>query len=117
MLTASDFLYYGDSILKRAKAEVTLGDRDFRALFGVGANICSIIWNSCCFSTTTKPKHLLWTLMFLKVYATEPVLVTIAGSTTRKTFRTWVWTVIDEIAAQVPSLVSAPENEPVVSLL
>ena len=35
-----------------------------------------------------KPVHLLWGLLYLKVYASEDVLVAIAN-TTRKTFRKW----------------------------
>lgn len=88
VLTANHFVYAGSAILDRAKRDG--GDRDFRALFGVGANLCSVVWNLCDFPDGTKPKHLLWALLFLKVYASESALISIAGGPTRKAFRKWV---------------------------
>ena len=79
ILTSNHFLYYANAILERANRDGGFGDRDFRALFGVGANICSIVWNLCDFPIGTEPKHLLWALLFLKVNGTESVLITIAG--------------------------------------
>jgi hypothetical protein len=50
-------------------------------------------------------KHLMWSLLFLKVYSTEIVLVSIA-ITTRKTFHKWVWKVVAVTAQQKPHVVS-----------
>jgi hypothetical protein len=106
VLTANHFLYYADSILQRANRDGRIGDRDFRSLFGISANVCSVVWNLCDFPSGTEPKHLLWAFLFLKVYSTEAVLITIVGGPTRKTFRKWVWIVIEEVAAKAPSVVS-----------
>ena len=35
------------------------------------------------------PKHLLWTLVFLKCYCTEPILTQLVGGMDRKTVRYW----------------------------
>jgi hypothetical protein len=108
VLTANHFNYFADPILTRANRDGRLGlDRDFKALFGISANVCSVVWNLCNFPIGTKPVHLLWAFLFLKVYGTEPVLIYIVDSgPNRKTFRKWIWIVIEEIAAKAPSVVS-----------
>ena len=77
-------------------------DRDFRAHFGVGANVCLKVWEYCENDFINKkilPKHLLWGLLFLKTYATEPILATMTG-VNQKTFRLWAWQVVATIAAK-----------------
>jgi hypothetical protein len=107
VLTAGHFNYYADSMLRRANRDGVHGqERDFTSLFGISANVCSVVWNLCDFPVGTKPIHLLWAFLFLKIYATEPVLLAIADGPTRKTFRKWVWIVIAEVAAKAPSVVS-----------
>lgn len=108
VLTANHFNYFAGEILARANRDGRVGrNRDFTSLFGVSANVCSVVWNICNFPSGTKPIHLLWAFLFLKVYATEPILIAIVGSgPNRKTFRKWVWIVLDEVAAKAPSVVS-----------
>ena len=53
-----------------------------------------------------QPKHLLWTLLFLKTYATEPILCALVGGVDEKTFRTKVWFLVCEIALLADHLVS-----------
>ena len=70
-------------------------DRTFRALFGTSTDVCSVLWDYCATHKRRpkrgmKPKHLLWSLRFLKSYDTEDSLSTWA-ETTRKTWRKWVW--------------------------
>jgi len=81
------------------------------ALFGTTHVVCAIIWRKIDPMNTfqevadgkeygpkthscAKPIHLLWALMFLKVYGTERVSRTIVGSSTtptrEKTMRKWV---------------------------
>ncbi len=55
------------------------------------------------------PKHLLWTCLFLKSYGKESTNSSIAG-TTQKTFRLWVWTVVKQISALEPYVVSDMVN-------
>ncbi|KAI2510184.1 hypothetical protein MHU86_4216 [Fragilaria crotonensis] len=86
------------------KSNANLGagvpDRDFRSHFGVSPTVCFMIWEKCKSSFLVHnvlPRHLLWALMFLKIYATEDVLSTIAA-VSRKTYRFWTWIVLMIIA-------------------
>ena len=81
-----------------------MADRTFRAFFGVGLITCVKLWEMCNFPAKTKPKHMMWALMFLKTYDTEEVLASCAN-TTPKTFRKWIWPLIDGIALQKKKLV------------
>jgi hypothetical protein len=76
----------------------------FCSHFGVTPEMCCIIWNKCFFPLGVNPEHLLWALLFLKLYATEEVLCNFAG-TTRKTFRKWTWIVIKAISQLAPQVV------------
>ena len=68
--------------------------RMFRATLGVSFHTVSELWNRLDpiskISNRSKPEHLLWTLVFLKVYKTEPVHLRITGCRSRDTFRQWV---------------------------
>jgi len=71
-------------------------------MFGVGALVTSDIWSLCgtrLVDIHALPKHLLWSLAFLKVHASEDVLCSLLGCD-RKTLRKWVWPVIDAIKSQ-----------------
>ena len=52
------------------------------------------------------PAHLLLCLMFLKIYATETVLCTMAGGVEEKTFRKWSWMFVDELSYLEDSVVT-----------
>ena len=66
-------------------------ERRFRALFGTNSHNCSRIWSLIEVDDDgARPVHLLWALMFLKVYAAEEVNATIAG-VHEDTFRKWSW--------------------------
>ena len=61
-------------------------------MFGVHPEVCSTIWNML---MPSLPKHassvhLLWSLMFLKVYASEHINSMIAEADEKK-FRKWTW--------------------------
>jgi hypothetical protein len=99
----SDFLCFGKTMIGRltlthrpslSRFEL---EREFRSLYGVGPDVCCTLWSTCGYNKKTKPKHLLWGLMFLKTYETENILAKIAG-TNRKTFRKWNWYVIQKVA-------------------
>jgi hypothetical protein len=108
VLTANHFNCFADDVLERANRDRRLGrNRDFNSLFGVSANVCSVVCNLCDFPSGTKPVHLLWAFLFMKVHGTEPVLIAIANSgPNRKTFRKCAWNVIEEVASKAPSVVS-----------
>ena len=52
------------------------------------------------------PKHLSWAIMFLKLYETERVHITLAGISDRQLFREKVWPILEDIAAQRKFVVS-----------
>jgi hypothetical protein len=47
----------------------------------------------------TLQNHMLWGILFMKVYAKETALCSLAGGVDEKTFRKWVWPVIYLISA------------------
>jgi hypothetical protein len=83
----------------------------FRAMFGTRAEICSLLWDMIEPSDFTMGKgakscHLLWALMFLKLYATEATLSALAGGVDEKTFRKWSGRFVSAIADLTPEVVS-----------
>lgn len=80
-------------------------DRDFRANFGVSLQTIVDVWVDGKFKKKTKPKHILWALLFLKTYATEDRLSR-QVQVDRKTFRKWLWPTIKSIADLHLSVVS-----------
>ena len=68
--------------------------RIFRGLFGCPFKVVSKLWNMLDpigkMSNRCKPIHLLWTLVFLKVYKSEAVHCRIVGCKSRDTYRNWV---------------------------
>lgn len=79
--------------------------RLFRALFGCPPLVCVDLWETCSFTRGTAPKHMMWSLLFLKVYATEDVLCSILRCC-RRTFRKWLWPTVLAIAKAKPIVVS-----------
>lgn len=71
----------------------------FSRPFWGNPRVCSLLWNELLGVRPegSRPIHLLWTLLFLKVYATEHVnkLVTSADE---KTYRKWTWMFLNLIA-------------------
>jgi hypothetical protein len=49
-------------------------------------------------SRRARPKHLLWTMVYLKVHQSEPIHCLITGCKSRDTFRNWVGRFLDAIA-------------------
>jgi len=88
------------TILKRASpAYNTTVYRYEKEVFGVSSLVCYSIWESIYekLPYSSKPKHLLWALIFLKNYSTEKVHSIIAGCDV-KTFRKWSWEYVGYIA-------------------
>ena len=88
--------------MPRANLRSKTFDRNYRTMFGVGAIVTSDLWGLCgtrLNHISALPKHLLWTLAFLKVHATEAVLCSFLGCD-RKTLRKWVWPVLDVVKSQ-----------------
>ena len=77
----------------RGAASGTVSEHCFMATFGCNTILCAFIWNATTKPNVAVPIHLLWTLMFLIVYATESVLL---GMTRvdEKTYRKWIWMIL-----------------------
>ena len=97
-----------ESILKHpCDGRVPYQLRRFKAHFGVSPYIICCLWNRLVEDegaplrytghVANSPRHLLWALLFLKLYSSESVLARICG-TTEKTFRQRVWLMLISIS-------------------
>lgn len=79
-------------------------DSTFRGFFGASIDVITDIWNRVQpfiddeHAGSSHPKHLLWCLVFLKIYSTEEVHCRIVGWPAPKTFRKWSWYFVGKIA-------------------
>lgn len=75
------------------------GSRRFKTFYGVSPRICSILWQLIekIVSETCEPRHLMWTLSFLKQYHTETANRS-NFEADEKTFRKYVWLLTDALA-------------------
>lgn len=100
-VSAQHFVVLGAQLLQRAPSLSAVDDhRRFRALFGASPRVCFLLWSLLCglCPPQGKPVHMLWALMFLKVYATEHVHAALAG-VDEKTFRKWQWKFVKLLAS------------------
>jgi hypothetical protein len=123
-LNADEFLNVGKTIMKRTPPPdmvlqgTTFEDR-WIEFFGVVPAVVAIAWNMIMgpwMNSTDKsrelegaePAHILWALMFLKIYATEAVLATLSGlkAVDEKTFRKWRDIFVAQIAYLETDVVS-----------
>jgi len=98
----------GSEIIRRGKrlrlfkSEKVLRKK-YTAFFGTTPFVCSLLWamlEPCRkMPRGVQPKHLLWALMFLKIYGTEAVNCNLADGVDEKTFRKWAWLFVEGIAA------------------
>ena len=74
----------------------------FCLVFGVSFHRIENLWNMLNplmnISNQAKPKHLLWTLIFLKVNKSEPVHCQLGGCKSQDTYQQWVKRFADGIA-------------------
>jgi hypothetical protein len=84
--------------------------KNCRAFFGTSFVVCADLWNRLDpvnkISPGSEPKHLLWSLLFMKVYSSEKVHVRLVGGVDEKTFRKWAWLFVDAIASLKSEVVS-----------
>ena len=77
-------------------------DARFRSIFGASSEVVADIWNRIEAKENLERgadiDHLLWALVFLKVYSTEEVHCAIVGWPSTKTFRKWSWYFVEKIA-------------------
>jgi len=88
--SAHDFKLEAEIIIRRSLRNSITGNRRYKAFFGISPDTCARIWFLIGrkHPEGSKPKHLLWGLMFLRLYATEYVHASIAMCD-EKTFRKW----------------------------
>lgn len=84
-------------------------DKRFRALFGCPSVVAFKLWKEL-LSNKLLPEggtmtHLLWTLMFLKVYPSDEAMGLLTGGADAKTLRKWIDRFLDAIDLLLPSLV------------
>lgn len=87
------FASLGNDVLRKTNQRSnSVSDRRFRGLFGTTPLVCARLWELVLENVPPagRPKHLLWALLFLKVYAIEHVNAALVHSD-EKTFRKWSW--------------------------
>jgi hypothetical protein len=119
-MSTSVFEYVAIGIMKKKYSAATLASqttaRFFRALFGTTPDMCARLWKmlspetNADFGNGVHPKHLLWGLMLLKVYGTEPVLASLAGGCDVQTFRKWAWQFVHAIASLSDTVVRTGQS-------
>lgn len=100
MMDTDLFLRLGNSLTKQSESgSLLVANRKFKAFFGITPEVCQICWNNIEGNRPPGSKliHLLWALLFLKVYKTEEVHAALTG-VDMKTFRKWSWIFIDLIS-------------------
>ena len=109
LLKVGRIMSVGRDIQNRSSRRVgakVVEDRYFKEYFGVSPLVVSIVWNLLAqhdlIPEKGEIKHLLWALVFLKVYPKQgPVCSLVGGSNGAvdpKTFRKWVWKFIFNIS-------------------
>ena len=99
-------------IIRRTRStNESINDSRFVAFFGCTPVVCSYAWKKIqCqqdINPNATPKHLLWSLLFLKLYLSEKVNASICECD-EKTYRQWNWTMLEYLANI--DIVSTPMN-------
>ena len=88
-------------------------DTEFRATFGCGILVFLSLWSTLEMADLLPDggtiDHLLWTLLFLKMYSNQKALCSLAGGVDATTFRKWTKLFIASIASLEPFLVSTQD--------
>jgi hypothetical protein len=100
---AAFILHKGMVLMNREnKGSLQTASRRFHEVFGCSIPVAVEVWKRVdpwsCVSKDATVEHLLWALMFLKLYAKESTLSTLAGGVDEKTFRKWNWMFIGAIS-------------------
>ena len=106
-ITADEFKAIANEVLRKNPNRTDKEqERTWDEYFGTSSVVAAELWNNINPTITvdpkSKPKHLLWALLFLKQYATESVHCSIVGIQDQKTFRLWSWRFVRAIANLKP---------------
>lgn len=94
-MNSQEFLKLGNRYTKTKSTQCANTKlRRFKSLFGVTPPVCALIWLKIKDNAPidSHPKHLLWSLLFLKHYSIEHIRKTIFDAD-EKTIRKWTWTI------------------------
>lgn len=99
IMTTESFELLAPSVFGK---ERRLSDDRYRCLFGCSPLLCSKLWlllesDDAAMQFGVKPKHLLWALLFLKLYLPFRASAPMVGCS-EKTFQKWVWAVIETLS-------------------
>jgi hypothetical protein len=83
-----------------------LGLSPFSSHFGTPPHVVAIVWQLIDNPEGAEPKHILWILLFLKVYESEDVLHNMVG-TSKNTYRKWTDIILVEVFGLKQKLVSS----------
>ena len=110
-VTPVEFYALGQRMTNQSLLRNESGKRRFLSHFGISPEVVAILWTSIhhMLPPSSLSIHLLWCLLFMKVYASESVLCGIVG-TNEKSFRQHVWIVITAISSQRNQFVSVQYN-------
>ncbi len=104
------FFQKGMSFAERGPEFTAANYSRFRSHFGTSPGVCSILWDhiqpTLALDLQATFSHLLWALMFLKVYSSESVLAGKCNAVDEKTYREKVRPIVEAIAKIKPKIVS-----------
>lgn len=109
-ISADRFLVLGiEHILGKSVGELELARRRFVSTFGTDPIVVTVVWRLLLpwrqRQRGIKPQHLLWALMFMKLYTVETTVSSMAG-VTEKTYRKWAWRFVEAIGRLSGKVVS-----------
>ena len=85
-------------------------DADFRHFFSCSVRVFLTAWSMLTTTDFLPPggriEHMLWTLMFLKLYSGQMALCALAG-VDPETFRKWIWEFVEALAMLEHLIVSS----------
>ena len=96
------FMKIASNLVCNGSRELT--EREFKAFFGKNAATVALIWATFVQPAKSKPVHLLWALMYMKLYNSWDVMSIMAGAS-KPTFMKWVWAWVQSMANECANLV------------
>jgi len=115
LIQPDEFIRHGEVILRRT--EIIHGEvfkRRWKATFGASPEVISKLWYLCDpvnhLPNGVEPVHILWAMLFLKLYMSESVHAQMVGGVDEKTFRKWSGLFIDLMSYQESKVVSTSRN-------
>lgn len=110
---ASEFDRLGREVMNRKPGgSAIVFEVRYISFFGVNVDVTVTAWHILQADADNdadlkkiRPNHLLWGLMFLKLYGVETELSSLAGGIDEQTFRHWSQLVVKKLSYTVPEVV------------